>query len=453
MAKKAQSSKAKQTKGSQYTADETTGIPIASPLSELIQQTVEQMTKTATKSNGKLVGTTDVPLIDPRTGAKVLDIRLTLSDLLQILKLQNNFYQRKLQNHFTDKIYKKLIISILQGHLIPALRVGIIKDHHKVESFKEAEFKSGKYDSSIIDGLQRFACYLLALVLIEHGEELVEKKIIKHDVYEQFRPFLGKNAMKQVLNAPVRLELYYNIEIRHLLLYMIIFNTAQRRMSLAHQMEIMQEQLLDNLQNQYGVVFKRDNTPGSAKNGVFKGSEITLVMQAFLSGDHLIKMSDAADSIFWELKDDTDTADDRIDILSESLAFLVNELHPLVQKFYGNGDEPEPRQMYVLSSSIALFVVPMMASLGQFCLDDENKKLYDHWDRSPMPALKRIEKLLKSNVNVLQLEKYFEISDSINSRRGPTIRNITEKAFRDFWTSGSSKALNWASAARSENVG
>src|SRR4051812_1353922 len=64
---------------------------------------------------------------DRRTGARITHIHTDLLDFIKISSLTDNFFQRRLQNHLTDKIYKNLIVSILQGHLIPELRVAVLQ--------------------------------------------------------------------------------------------------------------------------------------------------------------------------------------------------------------------------------------------------------------------------------------------------------------------------------------
>jgi hypothetical protein len=84
----------------------------------------------------------DEHLIDPRTGAKITHVHTTVLDLIKISDLKDNFFQRKLQNHMHDKIYKNLIISILQGHLIPELRVAALNKKSKLKEFDFKEFKA-----------------------------------------------------------------------------------------------------------------------------------------------------------------------------------------------------------------------------------------------------------------------------------------------------------------------
>ena len=51
----------------------------------------------------------------------------------------------------------------------------------------------------------------------------------------------------------MRYQVFYNIDLAGLLHYMVTFNTGQRRMSLAVQIEIMQAPLIDSLEDQAHV--------------------------------------------------------------------------------------------------------------------------------------------------------------------------------------------------------
>ena len=48
---------------------------------------------------------------------------------------------------------------------------------------------------------------------------------------------------------PIRVEIYYNLELGQLLQYLVTYNTGQRRMDLATQLEIMREPLIRKKQS------------------------------------------------------------------------------------------------------------------------------------------------------------------------------------------------------------
>lgn len=376
---------------------------------------------------------------DRRTGARITHIHTELHDFIKISSLKDNFFQRRLQNHLADKIYKNLIMSILQGHLIPELRIAVLQQKSKVAQFDIADFKAGNYKVSIIDGLQRYCCFLIALFLAVRGADLVKEGIISPATFKEFEPHLDNGATERVLKSPIRLEVYYNLEITDLLKYMIIFNTAQRRMSLNHQLEIMEGTILQNLQDNHKAVFIRDTDTGTRKNQ-FTGADLVLGIQAYLQQDHTISKSSTTDDLFHSMKTDERIVDDKIDEICKGIALITNKLHPTVRDFYE--DTEELKYMNILPSSASQFMVPMLASLGTYVEREGDDQ------RLICKSINRIINLFKDGHDVFQLEKYYETTDEITSSRGATIKNLTERAFRDFWFDKTAGSLNWQYALK-----
>lgn len=376
---------------------------------------------------------------DPRTGAKLTHIHTTLLDFIKVSDLKDNFFQRKLQNHLSDKIYKNLILSILQGHLIPELRVAVLANKSKVRNFDLKDFKAGQYKVSIIDGLQRYCCFLIALFLALKGKDLVKEGIISPAAYQEFADHLNPKAVSLVLEAPIRLEIYYNIEIKDLLKYMIIFNTAQRRMSLNHQLEIMEGTILQNLQENHKAQFVRDNEPGVKRNK-FNGADLVLALQSYLQQDHTLSKSSTTDDLFQNIRNDESLVDDKIDEISKGIAFITNRLHPIVHDFYAETDEV--KYMNILPNSISTFLVPMLASLGTYVERQGSDQALI------CKSLNRIADLFKKGEDVFALDTFYEILADITSSRSSTIKNLTERAFRDFWFDKSANHLDWKYALK-----
>jgi hypothetical protein len=246
------------------------------------------------------------------------------------------------------------------------------------------------------------------------------------------------NTGDLVLNSHIRLEVYYNIGIKDLLKYMIIFNTAQKRMSLNHQLEIMQHTILQNLEKNHGAVFFTDKSPGTKKNK-FNGADLIMAIQAFLEKDHMLTKTSSTDSLFWNLKDDEDVVDEKLEEISKAMGLVTNKLHPLVIEFYENTEEP--KYMNILPNSTATFLVPMLASLGRFVEKEKDNSLI-------VKSVLRLIGLYKKMEDVFQLESYYSQIDLIKTSRSKTIRNMTEFAFRQFWYSPHDKTLDWSYARK-----
>jgi hypothetical protein len=411
-------------------------------LFSLIEQTTQNVPSPSKRSRNTVDFweiSTDRNLRDIRTGAIVTHVHTYLHALIPIASLKENFFQRKLQNHLTDKIYKKLVISILDGHLIPELRVAVLKDSAKLSKFDIQAFARGDYKVSIIDGLQRYACFLIAFYLAIHKEKIIEQGILKPVEFEEFQPHLDKGVLDRVLNAHIRLEVYYNLEIKDLLKYMIIFNTAQKRMSLNHQLEIMQHNILQNLEKSHGATFLKDSHTGSKRNQ-FVGAELIMAIQAFLERNHMLSKSTSTDSLFWSIKEEEDIVDEKLDEVCKAVAMITNELHPVIHRFYE--DTEEPKYMNILPNSTSTFLIPMMASLGSYVEKKGDNQLITK-------SIRKIIDLIKAGEDVFQLESYYRELDNIQSSRSATIKNLTERAFRTFWWSKGETTLDWEYARHS----
>ena len=380
-------------------------------------------------------------LSDPRTDAKITHAHMTLKEFIEIATLKQNFYQRRLQNHLSDPIYKYLIKSMLSGHLIPELRVAALKDKSKLIDFDESLFRQGKLKLSIIDGLQRYCCFLIALYLAAKKDAVVVEGIITKKQYDdEFSKFINDESLKNVLQAPIRLEVYFNIEVKDLLKYMIIFNTAQKRMSLNHQLEIMEGAILQNLEENHKAKFERDTSANSKRNK-FSGAELVLAIQAYLQIDHTISKNSTTKELFH--KTDESTASEKIDKICQGIALLTNNLHPLVHEFYEDFDEEiKTKYQNILPNSSSQFVIPMMAALGRV-IDDEGG------DQSLISIyINRIIKLFKEGEDVFDLDSYYGITEEITSSRGATIRNLAERAFRNFWLDPKARTIDWPYALK-----
>lgn len=412
-------------------------------LFEMIEGLIAELPSLVKGSNGIAKNTTEIrskqDFSDPRTKAKITHIHTHLQDFIKVSSLNDNFFQRRLQNHLSDKIYKNLIISILQGHLIPELRVAVLVQKKKVQEFELAEFKNGNYKVSIIDGLQRYCCFLIALFLALKGADLVKEGIVSPAAFKEFEKYLNAETTDKVLNSPIRLEVYYNLEITDLLKYMIIFNTAQRRMSLNHQLEIMEGTILQNLQDNHKALFVCDTDAGTRKNK-FTGADLVLGIQAYLQQDHTISKNSTTDDLFHSMKNDDKIVDNKIDDICKGVALITNKLHPTVHEFYEETEEQ--KYMNILPSSSSQFMIPMLASLGTYVeREGDDQKLI-------CKSLNRIITLFKEGVDVFQLEDYYETTGAITSSRGSTIKNLTERAFRDFWFDKNAQSLNWKYALK-----
>jgi hypothetical protein len=165
--------------------------------------------------------------LDKKVNAKNLLIDITISDYIELIK--KNIKELDIQRGKIisgQQVYKRLINDLLESTIIPPLSLVIkedsdvfnaIKDDEDIQSIQNKlneKIKPG--DLSILDGLQRTYCIL----------EIVEKH---KEEYEK----------NNIGNLRIRAEVWYDINSTAILYKMLVLNTGQVKMSMKHQIEIL----------------------------------------------------------------------------------------------------------------------------------------------------------------------------------------------------------------------
>src|SRR5438552_6755362 len=114
------------------------------------------------------IETIGIGLPDSKTGATVINALAPVAFLLTRFSGLSHWFQRRTFHHTRDKIYQRLIVAILKGYYVPPLRVAAMTDEGVVEDPTQAD------DWTLIDGLQRTTCYIIAVLMVALGDELVE---------------------------------------------------------------------------------------------------------------------------------------------------------------------------------------------------------------------------------------------------------------------------------------
>ena len=104
---------------------------------------------------------------------------VSVSFLLTRFSGLSHWFQRKTFHHTRDPIYQRLIVAILKGYYVPPLRVAAVADQGVVEDPREAD------DWTLIDGLQRTTCYIIAVLMAAFGDELVEAGCIEESIWNE----------------------------------------------------------------------------------------------------------------------------------------------------------------------------------------------------------------------------------------------------------------------------
>jgi hypothetical protein len=222
---------------------------------------------------------------DPKTDGRIGHVREPLAIYIQRLSVKDNFFQRPPFDHMTDPIYRRLIRDFIEGAAMPESKIAAIGWAGGVRSLADANIRY-----SIIDGLQRLYCFLIAILLVWRREQLVQDGIVPEDgwnfVAESVRK-LGdpQAATEALLQRVIRYEIFYGIGLAGLLHYMVTFNSSQRRMSLRVQLEIMKRPLIEHLKVE-GIPIWEDlgRMPGEQRpKDKFLASDIVLATQAFIT--------------------------------------------------------------------------------------------------------------------------------------------------------------------------
>lgn len=143
------------------------------------------------------------------------------------------------------EVYKRLIEDLKDGAIMPPISLILrenssahkkIKDSTGIEDIeKQLNEKIEKGDLAILDGIQRTYCILN---VIDELEGLSEKETF--------------------LNQRIRAELWYNMTYTAILYKMLVLNTGQVKMSMRHQIEILNIPLKEKISK---IALEKEITP------------------------------------------------------------------------------------------------------------------------------------------------------------------------------------------------
>jgi hypothetical protein len=277
----------------------------------------------------------------------------------------------------------------------------------------------------MIDGLQRLFCYDIAILLVLHREKLLSQGLITQQAWEYFKQTVedtgeANAAIRKLLQRPMRYEIFYNIDLAGLLHYMVTFNTAQRRMSLPVQLEIMQKPLIDELEQH-----PKDR---------FAASDLVLATEAFITNNPQVSAANETEHFLNESQAYLDNIGDIKDVV-KTLKRVATEIHPRIMQIYAD----DPTKRYVLSD-IGTFLLGFMAACGYIrtrlnmtSLDGALDRLLDEFTKSPEDPL--------------NLEEYRQSLQGITAARGKAMRRLVYDTFLRFFT-GTTMKLEWSDTLR-----
>jgi hypothetical protein len=384
-------------------------------------------------------------VIDEKTTARIGHAEETLAVYLQRTSIKDNLSQRPPFDHIADPIYRRLMRDFIQGAQMPEVKIAALRDlSGRIKSLDEPGI-----NYSIIDGLQRSWCYSTTVLLALHRDKLVTDRCITVEAWDYFRPFIEKlgdpqTAARTLLARTIRYEIYYNIDLEGLLHYMVTFNTAQRRMSLQVQLEIMRKPLIDEIEAAASIKVFRDTQDVEATGKTqkprdqFAASDIAVAAEAFITNNAQTSQKEIAEDLLEKDSGYTATGVDVGDIADVvyMLKRVAQDIHPLMLLVYQN----EPGKKFYFSGG-GTFLTGFSAACG-YIRNRNNMKMLEG-------ALEKLILLLKQpSEDPLGLAGYQELIKDITSSRGKMMRRLVYDTFLRFFL-GTTTRLEWMDAYRS----
>ena len=380
---------------------------------------------------------------DPKTKGLIAYVEEPLGTYIQRVSVHDNFAQRQPFDHLRDPIYMRLIRDFIEGAAMPEAKIAALTTTPASGRAELLTQPNIRY--SVIDGLQRLYCYLIAILLVFQREKLVQDRCITQEAWEYFRPSVesagaAQAATAELLKRNTRYEIFYQIDLEGLLHYMVTFNTGQRRMSLDVQLEIMQRPLIDELASSANIPIwhETQNVPGKSQpKEQFSASDLIISARAFITANPQVKKQDQteelleADERYLALDSTFDVGDIKDVVLT--LKRITTDIHRNIMVAYSDN----PTHKYILSSG-GMFLLSFAAACGKLRTDSKNNMAMLEG------ALLRLNQLIESGGDdPMSLDEYQRTLDKIKSSRGKTIRRLVYDTFRRFFN-GTTSRLEWA---------
>ncbi|MFQ5684189.1 MAG: hypothetical protein ACE5HC_13055 [Candidatus Binatia bacterium] len=379
---------------------------------------------------------------DPKTEGKIGHAMEPLGRYIRRVSVQDNFFQRPPFDHVTDAIYRRLIRDFIDGAAMPESKIAALSSSgDRAHSLQEGEIQY-----SIIDGLQRLYCFLIAILLVWRRDELVKDGIIPQEAWKFFAESVGRQdnprkATEDLLRRTIRFEIFYGISLAGLLHYMVTFNTSQRRMSLRVQLEIMQRPLIEQLKSD-GIPIWEDigKMPREQKpREKFPASVLVLATQAFITNNAHVTAGAETERFLDENQPYLDNVGDVSDVI-KTLRRITMEIHPKIMQVYAG--DPNKRYLILCESS---FLLGFIAACGYV----RNRGGMMILDRAFDKLMGELNKFTEDPIN---LESYQEATSLVASSRGKAARRLVDDTFRRFFL-GVTTELEWLDTARQISAG
>ena len=371
------------------------------------------------------IETVGVGLQDSKTGATVINALASVAFLLTRFSGLSHWFQRKTFHHTRDEIYQRLIIAILKGYYVPPLRVAAVADKGVVEDPRFAN------DWTLIDGLQRTTCYIIAVLMAALGDELVEMGCVEEKIWKDtFREHAMACNINELLHRQQQMEVFYRIDIAGVLHFMLLLNGAQRQMNAKIQLELMNVPLIKMLQDEGIQLVKEQEKAADYKleRASFKGSNLIVGVQGYMQKNPQVMTNEEKESFLSDEREYLAPVEDMGDVINV-MKIVTGPLHNAVLE----------RLDSTILSEGEVFSTALMAAAAKYA----DMTSFDQL----IAALKRLVSDVESGKDPLALKNYWEVYGGIKSGKGRKIRSIICAAFLEYFR-GNCKQLEWAENAR-----
>ena len=362
---------------------------------------------------------------DSKTGAMVVNALAPVAFLLTHFSGLSHWFQRKTFHHTRDPIYQRLIVAILKGYYVPPLRVAAVTDNGVVDDPVKAD------DWTLIDGLQRATCYIIAVLMAVYGEELVDEGCLDETAWnETFKDHAQDCNVDILLARKQQLEVFYQIDLAGVLHFMLLLNAAQRQMNVKIQLELMNIPLIKLLENEGIKLAKEQEKSASSRvlKSAFTGSNLIVGVQGYMQKNPQVMTRGEKESFLSEEKEFFGPVEDMDEVI-DVLKVVTGPLHKAVI---------ERLESTILSEG-EVFTTALMAAAGKFADMTSFEQL--------KAALKRLVADIENGKDPLDLDTYWEVYSNIKSGKGRKIRSIICAAFLEYFR-GQCKVLEWEANAR-----
>src|SRR5271166_402309 len=331
------------------------GIPVGEQYSNL--QTMCRNVVTQLKRKGVEVPESNIELIgnglpDSKTGAMVVNALAPVAFLLTRFTGLSHWFQRKTFHHTRDPIYQRLIVAILKGYYVPPLRVAAVANKGVVEDPKSAD------DWTLIDGLQRTTCYIIAVLMAAFREELVEEGCLDGTIWQEtFEEHAVACDVNELLHRQQQMEVFYKIDLAGVLHFMLLLNGAQRQMNAKIQLELMNIPLIKMLEEEGIQLLKEQEKAPDYKleKASFKGSNLIVGVQGYMQKNPQVMTTGEKESFLSEEGEYLAPVEDMDEVI-KLLKIVTGPLHNAVLH----------RLESTILSEGEVFTTALMAAAGKF---------------------------------------------------------------------------------------